>query len=274
MTEKEFQSVLLEDLEIRLPGIAVQRFGLNQHMPRVEKLSVHSHPHWQALLYLRGQGTQCLDENKIPIQRGSLLIIPPGERHRFVKSQYLRPVCLVIDFESDDPLDWKLYSTMADHNLKRIERLLVEINDLHRRPVNPSIPLAAFILDVLGIIQKTVRSDSREVHGPATRKVASILQTSTAEITTLTPAKLAAQFGVSLDHLNRMLHSESSPSVGKILAEARLRHCCFLLKESSKSVGEVSLLTGYTDQNYFARWFRKQTGQTPLQWRNAQNAKD
>ncbi len=270
MTEKEFQSILLEDLEIRLPGIGVQRLGLNQHMPRVEKLSVHSHPHWQALLYLRGQGAQHLDDSKFPIQRGSLLIVPPGEKHRFVKSQYLRPVCLVIDFESEDPLDWKLYSTMANHNLKRIERLLIEINDLHRKPVNPSISLASFILDILGIIQKTARSDFQEIHGPATRKIENILQAKTADITVLTPGKLAEQFGVSLDHLNRMLHSESSPSVGKMLAAARLRHCCRLLKESSKSVGEVSLLTGFTDQNYFARWFRKQTGQTPLQWRNAQ----
>ncbi len=270
MPEKELQSILLEDLEIRLPGFRVRRLGLNQHMPRVEKLSVHSHSHWQALLYLRGQGTQHLNRLKIPVQRGSLLIVPPGERHRFVKSRFLRPVCLVVDFECEEALDWRLCSTMADHNLKRIERLLVDINELHRKPAGLSIPLAASILNILEGIQKTARSKSLELSGPVTQRIESYLNEKTTDIAILNPGKIADHFQVSLDHLNRMLRSESSPSVGKMLTNSRLRFCCHLLKDSIHSVGEVAMLSGYSDQNYFARWFRKQTGQTPVQWRNAQ----
>ncbi len=274
MAKKELQSILLEDLEIRLPRFLVRRLGLNQHMPRVEKLSAHSHSHCQALLYLRGQGTQHLGGKKIPVGRGSLLIVPPSERHRFVKSQILRPVCLVIDFEIDDCSVWQLSTVVPEHDLKQIERLLIRINEFHRKPVTPSIPLAAFILNILSIIQKSACSDSRETSGPVTQKMERYLQKEASEMASLSPAKIAERFKVSLDHLNRMLHSESSPSVGKMLSAARLRHCCHLLKESPKSVGEVSLLTGDTDQNYFARWFRKQTGQTPLQWRNAQHTSD
>ena len=269
MPEKELQSILLEDLEIRLPGFRVRRLGLNQHMPRVEKLSSHSHSHWQALLYLRGQGTQHLDQMSAEVQRGSLLVIPPGEMHRFVKSRHLRPVCLVLEFEIDDPPAWQLFTAMSEHDLKQIERLLIRINESHRNSVSPSIPLATFILNILGIIQKTASSDFRETPGPFTMRMEAFLQKESTEIATLSPTKVADVFQVSLDHLNRMLHSESSPSVGKMLSVARLNLCCHLLKSSSKTVGEIALLTGYPDQNYFARWFRKQTGQTPVQWRNA-----
>jgi len=30
---------------------------------------------------------------------------------------------------------------------------------------------------------------------------------------------------------------------------------------------------GFTDQNYFARWFKKQTGVTPMAWRASEAAR-
>ena len=268
--EKEVQPILLENLEIRLPGFAVQRLGLNQHMPRVEKFGVHSHAHWQALLYLRGQGSQHFSQRKIPVQRGSLLVIPPGERHRFVKEKHLRPVCLVLDFESEDLPDWQLSSTMAASDLKQIERLLGSVHELHRKPVEPSLRLASYLLKTLAIIQDTARPDLREMSGPITGKMERLLQSPATDPGSLTPSGAAKHFGISLDHLNRMLHSEGSPPVGKFIAAARLKICSRLLKESNKPVGEIGFLVGYPDQNYFARWFRRQTGQTPTQWRNSQ----
>ena len=47
---KELQSILLEDFEITVPGFRLRRLALNQHMPRVEKLSEHVHDWFQALL--------------------------------------------------------------------------------------------------------------------------------------------------------------------------------------------------------------------------------
>jgi AraC-like DNA-binding protein len=32
-------------------------------------------------------------------------------------------------------------------------------------------------------------------------------------------------------------------------------------------VAEAALQSGFEDPNYFARWFRRQTGQTPQAWR-------
>ena len=42
-----------------------------------------------------------------------------------------------------------------------------------------------------------------------------------------------------------------------------------LLRGSDRSIGDIATLVGMDDQNYFTRWFRKQTGQTPSRWRAA-----
>lgn len=49
---KEFQPILLENLQIRWSGFRIRRIALNQHMPRVERLGEHVHRHSQILLYL------------------------------------------------------------------------------------------------------------------------------------------------------------------------------------------------------------------------------
>src|SRR6056297_3103722 len=98
--KEEFRPILLEDFPIEWPEFSIRRVALNQHMPRVEKFSEHRHEVNQALLYLRGYGTQHIGEEVLPVERGSLIVIPAGERHRFEKSGHRRPVCLAIDFES------------------------------------------------------------------------------------------------------------------------------------------------------------------------------
>ena len=37
--------------------------------------------------------------------------------------------------------------------------------------------------------------------------------------------------------------------------------------EFSAKISEIGWMCGFQDPNYFARWFRKKTGQTPSQWR-------
>ncbi|OYU98724.1 MAG: hypothetical protein CFE26_27090 [Verrucomicrobiales bacterium VVV1] len=36
---------------------------------------------------------------------------------------------------------------------------------------------------------------------------------------------------------------------------------------SAPSVAEAATRCGFEDPNYFARWFRRQTGKTPSRWR-------
>ncbi|MDP4638636.1 MAG: AraC family ligand binding domain-containing protein, partial [Verrucomicrobiales bacterium] len=150
---KEFSPILLENLQIRWSGFRVRRVALNQHMPRVERLSEHVHRYCQALLYLRGSGTQHLGEIAVPVQRGSILVIPPGRAHRFEKTRAVRPICLAIDFETVEALTWREESVLSSRDLASIERLLVDLHKRHLKPDDFSIQSAALILQILAQLQ-------------------------------------------------------------------------------------------------------------------------
>lgn len=75
---------------------------------------------------------------------------------------------------------------------------------------------------------------------------------SVGDILNISPAYLSSQF-------KKCLH------VGFLdyLTEARIRAACELLTDPLRSTTEVAGMVGYEDASYFARAFKKRTGQTP-----------
>lgn len=264
----EFRPILLEDFEIAWPGFALQRVALNQHMPRVERLSEHVHPFHQILVYLRGSGTQDLEGQLIPVERGSQILIPGGTRHRFVKSRHQRPVCLAIDFTTDLPGDWNCMSRAPRTALLHIERLLVELHAEESSRQKSSVHISSLILQIFSQVEAVARKDSSQSsYGPVSVSVNRVIDES--EFASLTPGTVAKHLNRSLDHLNRQLREETGMSVGQTISRKRLDQAMKLLRNRALPIGDVASAVGIDDQNYFSRWFRQKAGQTPTRWRDA-----
>jgi AraC family L-rhamnose operon transcriptional activator RhaR len=71
--------------------------------------------------------------------------------------------------------------------------------------------------------------------------------------------------GYQRDYLNRLVKKEVGLTLGQYRTQQRLLLAKRLLTQGVR-VAEVSTAVGLLDQSYFARWFRKQTGQPPLVW--------
>ena len=72
--------------------------------------------------------------------------------------------------------------------------------------------------------------------------------------------KLDGPWGSSFLNDNELIVTEKS---GKIK----------IINVNSNKVSEIGWACGFQDPNYFARWFRKKTGQTPSQWRAVNDLK-
>ncbi|MBR6971268.1 MAG: helix-turn-helix transcriptional regulator [Bacteroidales bacterium] len=65
----------------------------------------------------------------------------------------------------------------------------------------------------------------------------------------------------------RMIRRETGRSPGEWIAIARLTRAKHFLQETEMPVLDVAFAVGLSDQSYFSRFFRKQTGMTPLEFR-------
>ena len=78
---------------------------------------------------------------------------------------------------------------------------------------------------------------------------------------------VAAEVGLSGDHLSRLLKKATGLSFADYLAMVRVRRAAELLADPSIRIGDVADLSGYLDQRYFSTVFRRHVGLSPSEYR-------
>lgn len=79
---------------------------------------------------------------------------------------------------------------------------------------------------------------------------------------------IAESVHLSAKHLNRMFSNETGKPIKQHLLEIRLEHAKSLLEDGNCKIKEVASSCGFEDSGYFAKFFRKETGFSPIEYRN------
>jgi transcriptional regulator GlxA family with amidase domain len=80
-------------------------------------------------------------------------------------------------------------------------------------------------------------------------------------------SELARELDVSYHSFRKMFTERTGRSPYNYLLEIRLAHARSLLAQSSLSVKEIAVLSGFKDAQYFCRFFHKKAGTSPGLWR-------
>lgn len=81
--------------------------------------------------------------------------------------------------------------------------------------------------------------------------------------------ELSEKLGVSKSHLVRSFTAAMGISPGRYLTKVRIDAVKNLLLHREYSLEVIASLTGFSGANYLCRVFKKETGQSPAQWRAA-----
>ena len=264
MKTRLFRDLLWTRLDARAGSAVALRLALHRHLPETAKLGAHSHPHWQALLYLSGHGVQQIGRSMHSISAGSLVILPPGARHSFRREASQPPLCLMLDFRAP----WQKRAAvraLAAVEIARVRSVLADmarLNDDQRTPDQIgrgalALRLLAQILEASGWYPKSIRHSAITV----LHQVQKLLEKDTK------PRAVAASLGYHPDYLSRLVRAETGLALGGLAAQVRLQQAQKLLVAHEK-VRDAAAEAGFFDQNYFSRWFKKQTGLTPREWKS------
>jgi AraC family transcriptional activator of pobA len=78
----------------------------------------------------------------------------------------------------------------------------------------------------------------------------------------------AAQLNVHVNHLNRAVRETTQKTTTQLIAERVVQESQVLLRHSTWNVSEIAYALGFTEVAHFNHFFKKHTGQRPLQFRN------
>ena len=83
---------------------------------------------------------------------------------------------------------------------------------------------------------------------------------------------MAKTFHLSIGHLNRLFKINAKMSIGQYHELTKISLSKTLLENTKLPVNEIALRVGYKDALYFSKVFKKNTGFSPLSWRNQSKA--
>lgn len=249
--------ILVQKIEIHALGFVLRKLQLNRH--RETEVAPHRHAHAQLILYLTGEGAQTVGRRRLTARSGDLFVIPAGTPHGFAVQRRSRPLCLVLDYELEGA-----GRVRAAHRRLPPDKL----NELHallaRVPAKGRLTLSdypAILAVVARLLEQTPVAPVPERETTVFDRVRTLLR-APAPLT-----KVARAAGYHPDHLTRKLKRETGLGLRALRDRLRLESAQNALRASA-TVADAANRCGFEDPNYFARWFRQQTGKTPSAWKS------
>lgn len=265
---KNFRSLFLKQIDVRLPGLAVLHLRIHKHLLEIDAVETHRHSFGQILCYLSKGGELVLNRKIHAVESGMLVWIPAGCRHSFREHPTRRPVCLVIGLRMPHfkipkvSLLSRSESSKIRHELSRLGRLS-DPTSIESRFLAGSYALA--ILDTafrtLGLLPR----DTPPVPG-VVQKMESLA--ADPRFFDVGIAELYRKVGGSPDHLNRLFKRHKGLTLQRHRDSVRLDLCKKELMKGGR-IGNAAEASGFLDANYFSRWFRRQTGLSPTAFVNS-----
>jgi AraC family transcriptional activator of pobA len=265
--KRRFRSLLIENANIRTPCLHIMTLAVHSHMPELTSVEPHSHTSSQVLLYLAGEGWQTLSRNRVRVEPGTLVMVPPGISHSFSRSGNKIPLCLAIDFRIRQP--GKRRASVSSLNRSELAQVRQSLAHLARMQPGSQWELhcagASLVLQLVIVAMRSAGWLLREAPLSAGQPGRAILGLLAKAGPTTTLSELIGQSGYQRDYLNTLIKRETGLTLGQYRAQQRLELAKRLLGDRSR-ISSVATAVGLNDQSYFSRWFRKQTGQRPSAW--------
>jgi len=220
----------------------------------------HEHPNWEIVLYTEGTGTVTLGEQPVPFQPGAIVCMPPnvpqteesasGSRNIYIHCRSLPNLGAAIPVFQDE----------ASQPFRQLALMLYREFHLQR----PNwMAIAQKLFDCL-VLHLCRWSRQQPVHSAAERLEHLLLDGFRNPDFRLQEALKAVP--LSPAHLRRLFRQATGKAPVQYLNDLRVSEAQNLLRTGGFQVKEVARLAGFTDQYYFSRVFRKQTGLSPREY--------
>ena len=256
------------------------------HFPR------HTHNYVEFVYMAKGETTHFIDEEKIVLGEGDLLflnqhaiqeILPAGkediavnfmilpqffdEAFRMISAEHnsLRDFivsCLTLKDSRSNYLYFHAADIVPVQNL--LENLIWNLleDEPNKRSMN-QITMGLLFLSMINHSEELKISD-HSFDRQITMEVLRYIDTGYKDATL---SDFAREHNIDVYTLSRIIKKQTGSTFKKLLEERRLDQACFLLKNTTLTIEDISINIGYENLSFFYRLFQKTYSLTPRSYR-------
>ena len=245
----------------------------------------HRHTFFELFFFRSGKGTHEIDFNHYPVEGNSVHFVSPGQIHHLdLKNTKGQVLCFTEDFASLKSKgsfveDFPFYDPISPPSLKLSKVLGEEIaglidsanRDLDKLRESNHELLHAYLNIILLKIRTFFLDKQKNNPQPAQgreqkvilfKKLVNELYSTHSAV-----SDYAQQLSLSPNYLNALCKKHEGKTATQLIQDRLLLESKRLLYATDMNVKEISFYLKFEDVSYFNRFFKKQTGLTPVQYR-------
>ena len=256
----------------------VDRF---EDMPEPNNLVFpHKHNFYEILWITKGNSKQTIDYKNYEITADSLFFISPGQLHLFEEWQDIEGYCILFTedyflqlFQNKNILFELSYLDNLSSNpflkLDEVAKIKLKpiIDLLFQEKSNETILALLFVLlkQIQNLFSDKIINQNSKHQIVIFKQFKSLVEQNFNKNFALTD--YANQLNITAHRLNSIIKTVCNKTASDIIKERILLEAKQLLQFSAYTISEITLKLGFEDSSYFARYFKKNTSTSPLEFR-------
>lgn len=251
---------------------------------------IHQHEFIELVYILAGSGIQSIDGTEYQVCHGSLLFIDYGQTHSLAPLRSMTYVNILLEPEFfsrelvnvESIIDIFCYNIFSEFSksehsalqcvsfqkteLEEADQLIkIMLREFDQKKAGYLSVLRACTQTLFSWLLRKINSGSEKTHFCSVQDVTEYINEHFTEKIEL--GDIAARGFYNPDYLSRLLKRHCGKSFSQYVKEKRIAQAVCLMRDSSLSISEIMLQSGYTDSKMFYRHFREIYGEAPGSYR-------
>ncbi|GIQ57468.1 4-hydroxyphenylacetate catabolism regulatory protein HpaA [Flavobacterium collinsii] len=245
----------------------------------------HRHDSYLMVFFTKGSGQHEVDFDQFEIKKGSLFVLQPGQMHHWSLSEDIEGFVIIFSqelynlyFGQKNINEYNFYHSI--HNRPEMvfeEKGILKIRLYFDLLIQESVQDNRYQLDKMlnlldcihiEIARKYNETYSHQAHSYNIKidKFEMLLEQYFKQ--EKLPSFYAEKLSITLKHLNRICNEILQKTATEVITDRVILEIKRMLIDKQLAVNEVAFKVGYEDYSYFSRFFKKQTGLSPTEFRN------
>jgi len=253
---------------------------------------LHSHNHFEIVFIHKGKGSHCLSGAHYPYKENSLFLLSPQDIHRFIIEEeteftflkftgvYLKNIGNIqVQGEWNKDIDELLvysnrqqsFTPSTDSAARKISQLINLILAEWRDTKDENSELIFMLIRTLFLYMKKninyLPIKSSGVNTSKINELVNYIHNHIYEPELIQINNLAEQFGYSKHYFGLYFKEQMGVTLGEYISSYKMHLIINRLKYSLFSIKEISYELGFTDLSHFNKFFKKNKGINPSDFR-------
>lgn len=248
---------------------------IHAYSPNTPPMPLHRHPFYEMIFVVEGEGVFTIDFKEYPLQKGALYLFSPAQMHIATMTNNLHMFLLRFDlsvfhektfFDNLSIFNFDVLD-IQEPDYSSITSLLFNLHEEFNtektlKQLTLSNLLKLFLIKIQRLLPEVVNSP---IETTLFSSLNQLLQQNNYKIAN--PSCYAKKLKVSIQTLNQAVKEFTSMPCGDYIRSKTIVEAKRLLSYTTMNASEIACELGFVDTGYFSRFFKRETGFSPISFR-------